>query len=43
MRRVAVQILVQSFEKYSLCADQKNKDVTKTSFYKTTYEGSANP
>ena len=39
---MAAQILVQSFEKYSHSADQKNKDVTTTSFYKTTYEGSAN-
>ena len=38
---MAVQILVQSFEKYSHSADQNNKDVTTTSFYKTTYEGSA--
>ena len=38
---MAVQIRVRSFEKYSHSADQKIKDVTTTSFYKTTYEGSA--
>ena len=39
---MALKIFVQ-LGKYSHSADQKDRGVTKTSFYKTTDEGSANP
>ena len=42
-RIMALKIFVQSLENILIATDQKNRVVTKTSFYKTTDEGSANP